>query len=65
MSLMPWPLVLAQAAELGISPSLVWTLSVLEWRALMGTRSGSPPMMNRADFQSLAHRFPDQETSLS
>lgn len=61
MSLLPWPMLLNQAVNLGIGPQSFWELSIAELRALVGPKQGAQPSMNRADLTHLAQRFPDEE----
>jgi uncharacterized phage protein (TIGR02216 family) len=54
----PWRAWLAAAAGLGVAPAAFWRLSLKEWRAL--TQQFSAPTLDRAAFERLAARFPDQ-----
>lgn len=36
MSILPWRGLIANAHQMGLTPSQFWGLSVLEWRAVMG-----------------------------
>lgn len=54
----PWPVMLAVACALGVSPAHFWRLSLCEWRALIGAKLGELAL-RRADFEALARRFPD------
>lgn len=53
----PWGRWLAAAFAAGLTPEAFWRLSLKEWRALLGPRGA----MDRAGFEALARRFPDQE----
>lgn len=54
-----WQAWLALALALGLAPDGFWRLSLTEWRALAAPHQQGA--MARADFVSLAARFPDGE----
>ena len=53
----PWRVWLALALRLGLSPQCFWTLSLREWRALIGPLA--PERLDRAGFTALASLYPD------
>ncbi len=52
-----WQAWLVVALALGLAPDAFWRLSLAEWRALAAPHQQST--MARADFVSLAARYPD------
>lgn len=55
-----WRAALRLALRLSIPPEAFWRLSLAEWRAL--TEAPAAPVLTRDAFQTLAARFPDEET---
>jgi hypothetical protein len=55
MSMLPWSDLLRAASQFGLTPSQFWTLSVLEWRSLMGEAQG----LDRGRLSELCRDFPD------
>ena len=58
MSLLPWSDLLRAAAQFGLTPNQFWALSVVEWRALMGTDQG----LDQQRLDELCNAFPDGTT---
>ena len=56
MKLLPWSDLLLAACQLGLTPQAFWSLSVLEWRALMGEAQG----LDVARLSQLCSAFPDE-----
>jgi len=59
MAKTPWPLLLAAALRLGLTPEQFWRLSLREWRALNTPQLGEA--LSRSTFDALARRFPDMK----
>ena len=57
MSVLPWPQLLSAANQIGLAPTQFWTLSVMEWRALMGAGHS----LDSAQLADLCRAFPDDE----
>jgi uncharacterized phage protein (TIGR02216 family) len=57
MAKTPWPLLVAAALRLGLSPAEFWRLSLKEWRALNSPHLSEA--LSRSAFESLARKFPD------
>jgi uncharacterized phage protein (TIGR02216 family) len=55
MSMLPWSQLLQTATQLGLTPAQFWTLSILEWRALIGEAHG----LDRGRLDELSTAFPD------
>ncbi|HVY87146.1 MAG TPA: phage tail assembly chaperone [Caulobacterales bacterium] len=55
-----WSKWLQSALHLGIAPHAFWRLSVREWRMLSARKNEQ--CLDRAGFDALAARFPDEQT---
>ncbi len=55
---MNWPAILRTGLALGLTPSEVWQLSLMEWRALTGSAGNAA--LDRAGLDALRARFPDK-----
>lgn len=54
-----WAAMLRAAAAMGVAPEAFWRLSLKEWRMLTAPVASEAPM-DRAGFESLAARWPDE-----
>ena len=57
MSVLPWADLVSAASRTGLTPQAFWSLSVFEWRALMGEASG----LDSGRLGELCRAFPDDE----
>ena len=53
-----WPTMLRAALSMGVTPEAFWRLSLKEWRMLTTPAREAP--MDRAGFEALAARWPDE-----
>lgn len=53
----PWRSLLALAAQIGVTPTAFWRLSLCEWRALVATAQDE--RLPRNAFDAMAAQFPD------
>ena len=56
MSLMDWPRLLAEAAQVGIPPDAFWRMSLKEWRLLVSDNRA----MERGELEALLALHPDR-----
>lgn len=55
MSVLPWSELIVAANQFGLSPPMFWSLSVFEWRALMGEAQ----RLDGTRLAELSAAFPD------